>query len=130
MTEDQKELIESARDSISAAKVLLSSGFPGYAASRAYYAMFYIAEAFLEGEEMSFSKHSAVISAFGRYFAHTDKVPVEFHRYLLDAQDIRFNGDYGRRSAVTNEQAQEQIDRAEKFLELADRIIGAIPSKE
>ena len=55
-----------------------------FAESRAYYAMFYIVEAFLEGEGMSFSKHSAVISAFGREFARTNRVPVEFHRFLID----------------------------------------------
>ena len=55
--------------SFEAAKLLLKEGFSGYSASRSYYAMFYIAEAFLEGDKMSFSKHSAVFSAFGREFA-------------------------------------------------------------
>jgi prevent-host-death family protein len=31
MTEDQKDLLEEARDSISAADLLLAGGFPGYA---------------------------------------------------------------------------------------------------
>jgi len=64
MTDDQLDLLQEARDSVSAAKLLLGGGYAGYAASRAYYAMFYIAEAFLEGEGMSFSKHSAIIAAF------------------------------------------------------------------
>jgi uncharacterized protein (UPF0332 family) len=59
MTEDQKDLLEEARDSISAADLLLTGGFQGYAVSRAYYAMFYLAEAFPEGLGLSFSKHSA-----------------------------------------------------------------------
>lgn len=42
MTEDQKDLLEKARESISAADLLLMGGYPGYAVSRAYYAMFYI----------------------------------------------------------------------------------------
>ena len=52
MTEDQVELLQKARQSLSAARLLLSGGYPDYAASRAYYTMFYIAEAFLEGEDM------------------------------------------------------------------------------
>lgn len=127
MTEDQQELLEEARDSLSAARLLLSGGYPGYATSRAYYAMFYVAEAFLEGEEMSFSKHSAVIAAFGRHFAHAGKVPVEFHRFLLEAQELRHRGDYGERRRVTPEQAHEQIVRAEQFLEQAERLIGPLP---
>ena len=127
MTDDQRELLEEARDSLSAAGLLLNGGYPGYAASRAYYAMFYIAEAFLEGEEMSFSSHSAVIAAFGQHFAHMGKVPVEFHRFLLEAQELRHRGDYGERRTVTPEQAHEQIVRAEQLLEQAERLIGPLP---
>lgn len=127
MTDDQLELLLKARDSISAARLLLSGEYPGYAASRAYFAMFYIAEAFLEGEGMSFSKHSAVISAFGREFAHSGKVPVEFHRFLMEAQELRYSGDYDTGSTVTSEQAIEQINRAEKFLKLAEQLIGQLP---
>ena len=47
MIEDQQELIEEARDSIKAAKILLHNLYPGYAAARAYYAMFYLAQAFI-----------------------------------------------------------------------------------
>jgi uncharacterized protein (UPF0332 family) len=127
MTEDQRELLEEARESISAAKLLLTGGYPGYAASRAYYAMFYIAEAFLEGEGLAFSKHSAVIAAFGQYFVHTGKVPTEFHRFLLDGQDLRHTGDYGELHAVSFNQAREQLTHAEQFLELAERLIGPLP---
>jgi len=127
MTEDQKDLLEEARDSISAADLLLTGGFPGYAVSRAYYAMFYVAEAFLEGLGLSFSKHSAVIAAFGQHFAQAGKVPAEFHRFLLEAFELRHKGDYGLRHAIAYGQAQEQIARARGFLELAEKLIGPLP---
>ena len=127
MTPDQLELLLKARQSLSASRLLLDNGFPDYAASRAYYTMFYIAEAFLEGEEMSFSSHAAVISAFGREFARTGRIPVEFHQFLIKAQDLRNAGDYGQLNAVTAEQATEQITHAEQFLELAQNLIGTLP---
>ena len=130
MTEDQRELLEKARDSVAAAKLLLEGAYPDFAASRVYYAMFYIAQAFLEGEGMAFSKHSAVIAAFGQHFARTGKVPAEFHRFLLTAQDLRHSGDYGPPHAVTLNQAQEQIAHAEAFLTLAERLIGPFPSDD
>ena len=89
MTPEQQDLLQKATSSLEAARVLLENGFPEFAASRAYYAMFYIAEAFLEGEGLSFSKHSAVISAFGQQFARTGRVPIEFHRRLITAEQIR-----------------------------------------
>ena len=127
MTEDQLELLLKARQSLSAARLLLDNGFPDYATSRAYYTMFYIASAFLEGEGMSFSSHAAVISAFGREFARTGRVPVEFHLFLIRAQDLRNAGDYGQLNAVTAKQANEQITHAEQFLELAQNLIGTLP---
>ena len=127
MSKDQIELLNEARKSLSAAKLLLNGGYTGYAASRAYYAMFYIAEAFLEGDGMSFSKHSAVIANFGKYFSHTGKVPVEFHKYLIEAQALRHTGDYDYCHTVSFDQAQEQIDRAEKFLEMAESLIRHTP---
>lgn len=89
MTEDQRELIEEARDSVEAAEILLQNLYPGYAASRAYYAMFYLAQAFLEGEGLAFSRHSAVIAAFGQHFARTGRVPAHYHKYLIEAQALR-----------------------------------------
>ncbi len=91
--------------------------------------MFYIAQAFLEGEGLSFSKHSAVIAAFGQHFVKTGKVPTEFHRYLIEAQALRQSGDYGQRNAVLLSEAEEQIQRATRFLELAQHVIGPIPAQ-
>lgn len=130
MNDDQRELLQKAVSSLSAAKLLLKGGYPDFAASRAYYTMFYIAEAFLEGEGMSFSKHSAVIAAFGKHFAHTGKISVEFHRYLIEAQEARNTGDYGLSQAVKPDQAQEVISHAEMFLETAINLIGSIGPDE
>lgn len=127
MTDEQLELLLKARQSLSAARLLLENSYLDYAASRAYYSMFYIAEAFLAGEGMSFSSHAAVIGAFGREFARTDRVPAEFHRFLIDAQDLRNAADYGQLNAITVEQATEQITHAEQFLELAQNWIGTLP---
>jgi uncharacterized protein (UPF0332 family) len=63
--------------------------------------MFYIAAAFLEGKGLSFSKHSAVIAAFRREFARPQRVLPEFHRFLIEAQELCATGDYGQLNAVT-----------------------------
>ena len=88
MTEDQEELLLKAQQSLAAAQLLLGNDYTDFAASRAYYAMFYAAEALLEGDGLSFSSHSGVISAFGREFARTKRVPAQFHRYLIEAHNL------------------------------------------
>lgn len=127
MNESQRELLEEARASIAASRLLLNGGYPEYAASRAYYATFYTAEAFLEDEDLSFSRHSAVIVAFGRDFAPPERVPTKFHRFLIEAQELRNSEDYEPGDTVAPEQNREQIGRAEQFLNLAE---GALDSSD
>ena len=50
----------------------------GPASSRAYYAMFYMAETLLLSTSLAYSKHSAVIAAVGREFAKAGVMPPEF----------------------------------------------------
>lgn len=116
MNTEQGELLTKATRSLEAARVLLQTGFPEFAASRAYYTMFYVAEAFLEGEGLSYSKHSAVISAFGQQFARTNRVPTELHRILIEAEQIRRRGDYQNQITISEDQASELIEQAQQFL--------------
>ncbi len=124
MKPEQTALLRKAGESLRAAQLLATNELLDFAASRAYYTMFYVAEAFLLNEGLTFSSHAAVISAFGRDFARTGRVPVEFHRYLIDAQDLRNQGDYDIDSAITESEANELIGHAQQFLELAERLLG------
>lgn len=127
MKPEQIALLRKAAESLRAAELLATNELFDLAASRAYYTMFYVAEAFLLNEGLTFSSHAAVISAFGRDFARTGRVPVEFHRYLIDAQDLRNQGDYDIDSAITEAEANQLIAQAEQFLELAERLLGDFP---
>ena len=61
MTPEQEALVRKGQDSLRGAQVLASQKLFDFAVSRAYYTMFYVAEAFLPGEGLTFSKHSGVI---------------------------------------------------------------------
>ncbi len=128
MTPEQAALLKKTEDSIRGAKLLATNGLYDFAASRAYYAMFYVAEALLLGQGLAFSKHAAVIAAFGRRFARPGIVPVALHRYLIDGRDKRTIGDYGIGSSLTEAQATEQIAHAEDFLLWAERLLGPLSS--
>ena len=130
MTPEQAALLQKAQASLRAARLLSGQGFYDFAVSRAYYAMFYVAEAFLLGEGLSFSKHSAVIAAFGERFAKSGRVPQEFHRYLIEGESSRNIGDYDIKPGLSEGEAAEQIEHAEKFLELAKRQIGSFSDQE
>lgn len=116
MTEPVRELLDKADQSIGAAELLLKDGYSDFSASRTYYAMFYAVEALLLSRERSFSKHSAVISAFGKEFVKTGTFDSRFHRYILNAFDLRNAGDYGAIHAVSEGKARQIIDEARELL--------------
>jgi uncharacterized protein (UPF0332 family) len=80
-------LLQKAKESLDAARSLLRDGYPDFSASRAYYAMFYVAEALLAVLGQSYRKHSAVIAAFGREYARQGRLDPKFHQWLLAAQN-------------------------------------------
>jgi len=125
MKPETQALLDKAHQSLQAASNLQRDGFLDFAASCAYYAIFYIAEALLIEQGLAYSSHSAVIGAFGKLFAKTNKFDDRFHRYLLDAQDIRHIGDYSIGPGVTAEQVEESTQWANDFLE-ADRLFSSI----
>jgi uncharacterized protein (UPF0332 family) len=65
------QLLNKAQDAIEAAELLLKGGKDSFATGRAYYAMFYLAEALLFERDLAFRKHSGVQAAFGRHFARS-----------------------------------------------------------
>jgi uncharacterized protein (UPF0332 family) len=123
MTSEQAALLQKARDSLKAAELLAHGGLYGFSASRSYYSMFYVVEALLLGEELSFSKHAAVIAAFGKLFVKRGTVPAEYHRFLIEAEDSRNVGDYDSGTVLSEEEAGKQMKRAAQFLDLAERLI-------
>jgi uncharacterized protein (UPF0332 family) len=127
VTPAQRDLLRQARRSIAAAKANLELGYPEVAAARSYYAMFYCASSLLQGEGMAFSRHSAVIAAFGHHFARTGKVPQELHKFLISAEKVRLDADYVVGGAISVEEAFRQIARAEQFLAATEAHIGKPP---
>ena len=119
MTKEQQQLLVKARESLKAAELLASNDLLAVSASRVYYAMFYMAQAFLLEDELSFSSHAAVISAFGRLFAKTNRVPTEFHRFLINAQEKRTEADYDLNPDITLDELGVMLSQAEEMLNYA-----------
>ena len=90
---------------------------------RGYYALFYVAEALLLAEGLSFSSHAALIAGFGKTFAKTQRLDPRFHRYLIDAQDIRNLSDYGVGTGVSRAQVAELLAWVDEFLAAAQAFL-------
>ncbi|MBI3574457.1 MAG: HEPN domain-containing protein [Gammaproteobacteria bacterium] len=123
MKYETQQLLDKAYRALGAAKTLLDHGDADFAAGRAYYSMFYVAEALLHEKDLRSRKHSGVIALFGETFAKTGAMDAKFHRWLLDAFDKRILADYGVEAVLTREDGAQMIVQAREFLESARRLL-------
>ncbi len=123
MTPEVTALLHKARESRPAAILLNGASFRDFAAARAYYAMFYAAQALLLERGLTFNSHAAVIATFGREFAKANLLDPKLHRYLLDAQDLRNVGDYGIERQISAAQVQEILVWSDEFISTAERFL-------
>jgi len=120
---ETQKLLDKASRALRAAETLLSNNDPDFAAGRAYYAMFYVAEALLHEKNLRTRKHSGVHSLFGETFAKTGAMDPKFHRWLLDAFDKRIQADYGFDITLTRDDAAQMIGQGREFLDAAKRVL-------
>ena len=126
MNAEVKALLEKAKRSQKAAGKLFKDGDVDFAASRAYYSLFYTAEALLLSRELSFSSHSAVIASFGKEFAKTGLLNPKFHHYLTESQDRRNIGDYSVLAEVTKEEVREMLAWAKEFIKAGESYLKQV----
>ena len=122
-----QHLLKLADESHEVAKVLLDTGHPRFSAAQSYYTIFYLAQAMLLTKGLTFSKHSAVVAAFGKEFAKTNLLDPKFHRYIIQSQKLRQVGHYGEEGEdVSHEQAAEILPMGGRIHAGRQRIFGSI----
>ena len=124
MKPETEKLLQKASRSIRAAEKLLTEGDVDFAASRAYYALFYVAEALLNERELQFKKHGGVHGAFAEHFIKTKQLDPKFHRWLVDAFDERIQGDYEVESQIDSAIVKTTIQQAGEFLQVARQYLA------
>ncbi|HEX6387421.1 MAG TPA: HEPN domain-containing protein [Anaerolineae bacterium] len=98
------------------------------AVNRAYYAIFYAANALLTTKGLERSKHSGVIAAFRQHFVKTGVIEPEFSRFYGAAMDERHAADY-ELEPLNRDSASRHLENAERFvtrIEWVLREIGAL----
>ncbi len=123
MRPESQALLTKAERALRVAERLLKDGDLDFAAGRAYYAMFYAAEALLFEDGLTFSKHSGVHAAFGEHFAKVGRLDAKFHRYLLDAFAKRLQADYGLETALTSAEVEKLVAHGHEFLNAAQAFL-------
>jgi uncharacterized protein (UPF0332 family) len=128
MSNDVEARLAMADEALAAARALLDLGHWRAASSRAYYSMFYVAEALLASRGLAYSKHTAVQANYGREFAQSGKFPPKYHRWLLDAAEDRHDADYGLYYEPNTAEVVERVEHAAEFLSVARCWLAGEPS--
>jgi len=114
---EAESLMQRASRYLKSADLLLAEGDYESCVSRAYYAMFYAAEAALLTKRLSFSSHKGVISGFGEHLIKTGELPREMGRELNRAFEKRQLSDYEYTFVIEREEAEEVLEAARNFVE-------------
>ena len=123
MNDYTRKLLDKAIDTIESAELLLDHGKIDVAAGRAYYALFYVAEALLNEKGLQFGKHGDVIGAYGKEFSKTKLLDQKFHRWLIEGFDTRLIGDYHVDTKIEMDGVANMINQAREFHEAALRYL-------
>jgi len=112
-----KEILIEAKDTFNQKHYKLSI-------NRSYYAMFTSAKALLSLKNKDSSKHSGIISLFNQFIVKKGVFQKEISKYLPMAKDIREDADYVDFIEITKEDARIQLNRAEEFVEEAEKTLN------
>jgi len=119
--EESRLYLENARRDLHAAESNLQIGYYHITISRAYYAMFYAANALLSSKGIVRSKHSGVLSAFGEYFVKTGLIEPDYAQMLGFAFDSRIDSDYDLAFIAERTVGKEILENAGRFVERIER---------
>jgi uncharacterized protein (UPF0332 family) len=121
-----QRLLDLAQESHHTAKTIIDAGSARFSAAQSYYTMFYLVEALLLSNGLTFSSHSAVVAAYGKVFSKTKLLDPTFHRRIIIMQKRREVGHYGdENEEITNEEAKESFQWAEEFMQAVKEYLAS-----
>lgn len=112
--------LESAKEDINSAKVLLNANSYKAANNRAYYAIFHAINAIHALNGAAYKRHKDAVSNFNKEYVKTEIFPREMGRKIAQAEEIRHASDYDDFYIATKSEVEEQIAVAEEFLQMVE----------
>ena len=120
-----RKYLARARQTLETGKLVMAHEDYITAVNRAYYAIFYAANALLATKGLERSKHSGVIAAFRQHFVKTGVIEPEYSDFYGQAMDERRNADY-ELEMLSYETALENLAHAERFLTRVEEVLASL----
>ena len=121
-----KYRLESALETLEAAKVLAENEFWNSAVNRLYYAAFYAVNALLVINDIQTKSHSATKSQFSMHFVKTGKFDKKYGHLLSNLFDWRQKGDYENIFNFDSEKVMPLFQPVEEFIKHIEAEVGKV----
>ena len=108
--------IKNAKDELESACVLLNGGKFKASVNRSYYAIFHALRSVTALDQFDSSKHSGVIAYFNRTYVKDGIFDKSISKMIDTAFRLREKADHQDFVIISKDQAQEQLEKAEKIL--------------
>ncbi len=113
--------IQTAKENLRAARILLEAGEYKSVNNRAYYAIFHDINAVHALNGKSFKRHKDAVGNFNKDYVKTEIFPREIGRKISEAEEIGHASDYDDFYIASYEEANRQIAVADEFIQLFEK---------
>lgn len=112
--------IQTAKENLNAARILLAAGEYKSSNNRSYYAVFHAINAVHAVNGKSFKRHKDAIGNFNKDYVKNEIFPREIGRKIGQAEEIRHASDYDDFYIASCEEAELQAMTADEFIRMAE----------
>lgn len=112
--------LETAKNDLHIANMLIRENEYRTANNRAYYAIFHAISAIHALDETAYKRHKDALANFNKDYIRTEIFPKAYGRKIIEAEEIRHASDYDDFYIATKAEAEEQITTAAELLELIE----------
>lgn len=113
--------IESSKEDLKSAKILLNAEAYKAANNRAYYAIFHAINAIHALTGVVYKRHKDAVANFNKEYIRTEIFPRRIGRQIASAEEIRHASDYDDFYIASREESERQVAAADEFIQLAEK---------
>lgn len=113
--------LQTARNDLRSARILLAADEYKGANNRAYYAIFHAVNAIHALNGKAYKRHKDAIGNFNKDYVKTGIFPRKMGRKIGEAEEIRHASDYDDFYIASKEESERQVAVADEFIQLAEK---------
>lgn len=113
--------IQTAKDNLNSAKILLAAEEYKSANNRSYYAVFQAINAIHGLNGNAYKRHKDAIGSFNKDYVKTEIFSREIGRKISEAEEIRHASDYDDFYIANREESERQVAVADEFIQMVEK---------